>query len=174
MSQKDRRDGSQGHTSTKLNNLYLHFLRGDSQRENIPTKYTFETFLQSFWDLCSKTFCISQSILSVFRRHFWELPNIIFGIRSLTSVFWIFNEVLSSHPFRQQVAATKYKGTNERASYGLPYWIRKLVHILPHTTSLRVLRTGVVSQRLVLQVVHMEQLVAETCRCDLSPSVSRP
>ena len=36
------------------------------------------------------------------------------------------------------------------------------------------LRTGVVSQRLVLQVVHMEQLVAETCRCDLSPSVSRP
>ena len=36
------------------------------------------------------------------------------------------------------------------------------------------LRTGVVSQRLVLQVIHMKQLVAETCRCDLSPSVSRP
>ena len=35
-------------------------------------------------------------------------------------------------------------------------------------------RTGVVSQRLVLQVEHMEQLVAETCRCDLSRSVSRP
>ena len=31
-------------------------------------------------------------------------------------------------------------------------------------------RTGVVSQRLVLQVVHMEQLVAETRGCDLSPS----
>ena len=29
------------------------------------------------------------------------------------------------------------------------------------------------SQRLVLQVVHTERLVAETCRCDLSSSVSR-
>ena len=35
-------------------------------------------------------------------------------------------------------------------------------------------RTGVVSQRFVLQVVHMEQLVPETCRCYMSPSVSRP
>ena len=35
-------------------------------------------------------------------------------------------------------------------------------------------RTGVVSQRLVLQVVHTKQLDAETCRCELSPSVSRP
>ena len=42
------------------------------------------------------------------------------------------------------------------------------------TRLLRVHRTDVVSQRLVLQVVHTEQLVAETCRCDLSPSVSRP
>ena len=82
--------------------------------------------------------------------------------------------VASCLHFRQQVAATKYKWTNERASYGQPYWIRKLVHIPPHTRSLRVHRRGVVSQRLVLQVVHMEQLVAETCRCDLSPSVSRP
>ena len=72
--------------------------------------------------------------------------------------------VASCVHFRQQVAATKYKWTNERASYGQPYWIRKLVHIPSHTRSLRVLRTGVVSQRLVLQVVHMEQLVAETCR----------
>ena len=34
--------------------------------------------------------------------------------------------------------------------------------------------TGVLSQRLVLQVVHTERLVTENCRCDLSPSVSRP
>ena len=46
----------------------------------------------------------------------------------------------------------------------------KLVHIPLHTRSLRVHRTGVVSQRLVLRVVHTEQLVAETCCCDLSPS----
>ena len=35
-------------------------------------------------------------------------------------------------------------------------------------------RTGVVSQRLVLQTVHTERLVAEANRSDLSPSVSRP
>ena len=46
----------------------------------------------------------------------------------------------------------------------------KLVNIPPHTRSLRVHRIGVVSQRLVLRVVHTEQLVAETCCCDLSPS----
>ena len=82
--------------------------------------------------------------------------------------------VASCVHFRQQVTVTKYKWTNERASYGQPYWIRKLDHIPPHTTSLGVHRTVVVSQRLVSQVVHMEQLVAESCRCDLSPSVSRP
>ena len=43
---------------------------------------------------------------------------------------------------------------------------RKLVHIPLHTRLLRVHRTDVVSQRLVLQVVHTEQLIAETCRCD--------
>ena len=31
-------------------------------------------------------------------------------------------------------------------------------------------RTGVMSQRLVLKVVHMARLDAETCCCDLSPS----
>ena len=82
--------------------------------------------------------------------------------------------VASCVHFRQQVAATKYKWTNERASYGQPYWIRKLDHIPPHTRSQGVHRTVVVSQRLVLHVVHMEQLVAKTCHCDLSPSVSRP
>ena len=48
--------------------------------------------------------------------------------------------------------------------------------ISPQTRSLRVHRTGVVSKRLALQaiVVHTEQLVTETCHCDLSPSVSRP
>ena len=46
----------------------------------------------------------------------------------------------------------------------------KLVHISLHTRSLRVHRTGVVSQRLVLRVVHTQQLVVETCCCDLSPS----
>ena len=51
--------------------------------------------------------------------------------------------------FRQQVAATKYKWTNERASYGQPCWIRKLVHIPLHTRLLRVHRTDVVSQWLV-------------------------
>ena len=35
-------------------------------------------------------------------------------------------------------------------------------------------QTGVLSQGMVLQVVHTERLVAATCRCDLSPSVSRP
>ena len=35
-------------------------------------------------------------------------------------------------------------------------------------------QTGVLSQGMVLQVVHTERLVTETCRCDLSPSVSRP
>ena len=66
--------------------------------------------------------------------------------------------------FRQQVAATKYKWTNERTSYGQPCWIRKLVHIPLYTRLLRVHRTDVVSQRLVLQLIHTEQLVAETCR----------
>ena len=37
MSQKDSRDDSKGPASTqKLNNLYLHFERGDSQHKNIP------------------------------------------------------------------------------------------------------------------------------------------
>ena len=62
--------------------------------------------------------------------------------------------VASGVHFRQQVAATKYKWTNKRAAYGQPYWIRKLVHIPPHTRSLRMHRTGVVSQRLVLQVPY--------------------
>ena len=35
-------------------------------------------------------------------------------------------------------------------------------------------QTGVLSQGMVLLVVHTERLVTETCRCDLSPSVSRP
>ena len=60
--------------------------------------------------------------------------------------------------FRHQVAATKYKWTNKRGSYGLLYWIRKLVHIPP-----RVHRTGAVSQWLGLQVV-----LTERCRKDLS------
>ena len=51
--------------------------------------------------------------------------------------------------FRQQVAATKYKWTNEGASYGQPCWIRKLVHIPLHMRLLRVHRTDIVSQRLV-------------------------
>ena len=38
MSQKDSRDDSKGPASTqKLNYLYLHFERGDSQHENIRT-----------------------------------------------------------------------------------------------------------------------------------------
>ena len=49
-----------------------------------------------------------------------------------------------------------------------------LLRIPPHTRSLRVHRTGVVSKRLVLQVGHSEQIVAETCYCNLSPGVSRP
>ena len=41
---------------------------------------------------------------------------------------------------------------------------RIVVHIPLYTRFLRMHRTDGVSQRLVLQLVHTEQLVAETCR----------
>ena len=88
MSQKDSRDDLKGPASTLKLIVFTFWERRFTARKR-SYKETFETFLYSFWDLCSKItlkgWFISRSILSIFGCHFWELRA--FGIRCLTSYF---------------------------------------------------------------------------------------